>query len=81
MSRSVGDYRPRDAEHAVLYRVIGEHLDVFLETARHHADGAQLPSFVEPEFREFLTCGIRAHGFTRLRCTEWALERLVPFSC
>jgi len=41
MSIRVGDYRPRDAEHAVLYRVIDEHLDTFLETARGHADGAR----------------------------------------
>jgi Transposase zinc-binding domain len=40
-----------------------------------------LPAFVEQEFRDFLTCGILAHGFARLRCTECTLERLVPFSC
>jgi hypothetical protein len=81
MSRSVGDYRPRNAEHTVLYRVIDEHLDAFLETAGRHADGASLPAFVEQEFRDFLTCGVLAHGFARLRCTECTLERLVPFSC
>jgi hypothetical protein len=81
MSLSAGDYRPRDAEHAVLYRVIDEHLDTFLETARRHADGVPLPAFVEHEFRDFLTCGVLAHGVARLRCTECALERLVPFSC
>jgi len=27
------------------------------------------------EFREFLTCGILAHGFVRLRCKGYALER------
>jgi Transposase zinc-binding domain len=81
MSRSVGDYRPRDAEHAVLYRVIDEHLDAFLETTRRQADGVPLPAFVEQEFYDFLTCGILAHGFARLRCTECTLERLVPFSC
>jgi hypothetical protein len=81
MFRSVGDYRPRDAEHAVLYRVIDEHLDAFLETTRRQADGVPLPAFVEQEFYDFLTCGILAHGFARLRCTECTLERLVPFSC
>ena len=80
MSLSAGDYRPRDAEHAVLYRVIDEHLDAFLESAPRHADVASLPAFVEREFREFLTCGVLAHGFARLRCTDCALERLVPFS-
>lgn len=64
----------------MLYRVINEHLDAFLETARRHADGASLPIFVEQEFRDFLTCGVLAHGFARLRCTDCVLERLVPFS-
>ena len=81
MSLSAADYRPRDAEHAVLYRVIAEHLEAFLETARRHIDGASLPAFVEQEFRDFLTCGVLTHGFARLRCSDCALERLVPFSC
>jgi hypothetical protein len=37
--------------------------------------------FVEQEFRDFLTCGVLAHGFARLRCADCAFERLVPFSC
>jgi len=81
MSLGTSDYRPRDAEHAVLYRVIDEHLDAFLETVSRHADGGSLPDFVEREFRDFLTCGVLAHGFARLRCTDCELERLVPFSC
>ncbi|HEY7686870.1 MAG TPA: transposase [Gemmatimonadales bacterium] len=81
MSVRAGDYRPRNAEHTVLHRVIDEHLDAFLETAQRHADGAALPAFIEQEFRDFLTCGVLAHGFARLRCTECTLERLVPFSC
>ena len=78
---SAADYRPRDARHAVMYRVIDEHLEAFLETARRHADGASLPEFVEQEFRDFLTCGVLAHGFARLQCTDCAVERLVLFSC
>ena len=78
---SAAEYRPRDAEHAVLSRVIAEHLEAFLETARRNTDGLSLPEFVEQEFRDFLTCGVLAHGFARLRCSDCALERLVPFSC
>src|SRR6267142_124382 len=51
------------------------------ETAKRHADGSPLPGFVEQEFRDFLTCGVLAHGFARLRCTDCAFERLLPFSC
>jgi hypothetical protein len=32
MSRNAGDYRPRDAQHALLHRVIDEHLDAFLRS-------------------------------------------------
>ena len=46
MPLSAADYRPRNAEHAVLHRVIDGHLEAFLETARRHADGASLPEFV-----------------------------------
>jgi len=45
MPLSAADYRPRDAEHAVLYRVIAEHLEAFLETAKRHADGSPLPGW------------------------------------
>jgi hypothetical protein len=81
MSLSAAEYRPRDAEHAVLSRVVAEHLEACLETARRNTDGLSLPEFVEQEFRDFLTCGVLAHGFARLRCSDCALERLVPFSC
>jgi hypothetical protein len=74
-------YQPRQAERGVLYRVVDAHLDAFLDAAAHHAEGARLPAFVEQEFRGFLTCGVLAHGFARLRCGECAFERLVPFSC
>jgi hypothetical protein len=74
-------YQPRDAERGVLYRVVEAHLDAFLDAAAEGAEGARLPAFIEQEFRDFLTCGVLAHGFARLRCGECAFERLVPFSC
>ena len=74
-------YQPRDAERGVLYRVVEAHLDAFLDAAAQHAEGSCLPKFVEQEFQAFLTCGVLAHGFARLRCGECAFERLVPFSC
>jgi len=74
-------YQPRDAERGVLYCVVKEHLEAFLDAVAQHADGSRLPKFVEGEFRDFLTCGVLAHGCARLRCGECAFERLVPFSC
>jgi hypothetical protein len=74
-------YQPRDAERGVLYRVVDAHLDAFLDAAAEGPGGTRLPAFIEQEFRDFLTCGVLAHGFARLRCGECAFERLVPFSC
>ncbi len=65
----------------MLYRVIDEHLETFLDAAAQHAGGHRLPKFVEQEFRDFLTCGVLAHGFARLPCGDCAFERLVPFPC
>ena len=76
-----GAYQPRAAERGVLYTIVREHLETFLREAAARAEGASLPDFVEQEFRDFLTCGILAHGFARVRCGSCAFERLVPFSC
>ena len=70
-------YRPRNAEHAVLYRVIDDHLEAFLETAKRQAGGSRSPQFVEQEFRDFLTCGVLAHCFACLRCAGCALVSAV----
>jgi hypothetical protein len=61
-------YQPRDAERRVLYRVVEAHPDAFLDAAAHHAEGARLPMFVEQEFRDFLTCGVLAHGSASPAC-------------
>ena len=81
MPLACATYQPRETERGVLYRIVDAHLDAFFETAAQHAEGTRLPAFIEQEFREFLACGVMAHGFARLRCGECAFERLVPFSC
>jgi hypothetical protein len=58
----------------VLHIVIRHHLDDFLRTAADRVDGAGLPEFIAREFREFLTCGVLAHGFARVRCGRCALD-------
>ena len=75
-------YRPRSPEATVLHRVVREHLATFLEDARAtSAHGFGLPGFVEREFREYLACGVLAHGFMRVRCGSCGDEHLVGFSC
>jgi hypothetical protein len=66
MPLACATYQPRETERGVLYRIVDAHLDAFFETAAQHAEGARLPAFIEQEFREFLACGVMAHGFARL---------------
>jgi len=61
-------YQLRHVEASVLHGVVREHLDDFLRATADRADGAGLPEFIAREFREFLTCGVLAHGFARVRC-------------
>jgi len=68
-------------EQGVLHPIVRDHLETFLREAAQRAEGTGLPDFVEQEFRDFLTCGILARGFARVRCGTCAFERLVPFSC
>jgi hypothetical protein len=63
-----------------LHQVLREHLATFLaRTSEQHGPG--LPRFVTREFERTLTCGILAHGFARLRCTQCGQDELVAFSC
>ena len=72
-------YRPREPEGTALYRVMTDHLETFV--ARVESEGGRLPHFVTRELRRFLECGIRAHGFVRVRCPDCRYEMAVPFSC
>ena len=43
--------------------------------------GWGVPRWVEHDFRSYLRCGILAHGFARVRCTDCGHDRLLAFSC
>jgi hypothetical protein len=43
--------------------------------------GWGVPRWVERDFRSYLRCGILAHGFARVRCTDCGHDRLLAFSC
>jgi Zn-dependent metalloprotease len=61
--RGARPYLRRRPEDGVLHRVLRENLETFLAEARCAGEG--LPSFVEQEPREFLSCGVLARGFAR----------------
>lgn len=64
----------------MLYALVSEHLESFLEHVREHHERG-LPPYVENEFREYLQRGIHAFGFLRARGKDCGEQLLVPFSC
>ncbi len=73
------DYRRRTPEDTVLYDVVRDRVETFLETARQGE--RTIPRFVEREFRAYLQCGILAYGFVRVHCDDCGWDRVVAFSC
>jgi len=73
-------YRPRRPTETVLYSLVREHLETFLAHARE-SYGSPLPRYVEDEFRDYLRCGVFAHGFVRAHCESCDHDLLVAFSC
>ncbi|MBI4705517.1 MAG: hypothetical protein HY744_30860, partial [Deltaproteobacteria bacterium] len=57
-------YLPRRPEQTVLYQLVRDNLEPFLEHAREHYDKG-LPRYVEQELRGYLRCGDFDRGFVR----------------
>jgi hypothetical protein len=72
-------YEPAERGADVLYRVVEQHLDAFVDRAE--ASGRSLPRRVVREFEAYLACGIPAFGFALLRCVDCGTARTVAFSC
>jgi len=80
MARSADEDVPRRPHDTVLYGIVREHLDTFLElTKRTYA--APLPKYVVNTFEHDLACGDLARGFVRCRCGNCRHDVLVAFSC
>jgi len=75
-------YRPRHPAATVMHRTVREHLETFLAIARSRdPDLRPVRPAAERALRQYLRCGIPAHGFARVRCAACKHEYLVPFSC
>jgi len=74
-------YPTRNPSETVLYKVVAENLETFLQLAESDPNRKGLPEYVKKEFYDYLGCGILANGFLRLQCESCKHERLLPFSC
>lgn len=72
-------YKPRRPEQTVLYQVVEQNFEAFLNSVAQ-AD-KHVPNYVIEEFKSYLGCGRLEHGFARIKCNECDYERLLPFSC
>ena len=73
-------YERHRPEQTTLYRLVQQHAASFIAHTEA-STGSELPRFIKDEFDDFLKCGILAHGFLRLRCTECGHDKLLAFSC
>jgi hypothetical protein len=71
-------YRRRQPELTVLYKVIQENWLTFL--ARIQEQDRQLPCFITKEFESYLTCGIPAEGSLEVECPR-CKGFIVAYSC
>ena len=79
-------YNPRYPERTLLYQIIAEHFETWLDLASAgqfdgQGDCHTPKSFVRQVFRKYLECGIFAHGFARVRCGDCGHDYFVAFSC
>ena len=72
-------YERHRPEHTLLDQLIEQHYPALI--AQLDAQGRSLPPHVHQEFEAYLKCGRLEHGFLRVRCATYQLERLVVFSC
>lgn len=80
-TRPLEPWRRREPEKTVLYQVVQENLNTFLECADARAgDGPGLPRYVRNAFWRFLDCGILTRGFARVHCPDCGHDGAVAFS-
>jgi hypothetical protein len=77
---SLTAYQRHEPEKTVLYKIVSEYLETFLEEVRDHYD-KPLPKYVAKELREFLKCGLLQYGFAKAVCKVCGRTILVAFSC
>jgi len=72
-------WRRREPETTVLYRVVQEQWETFLQ--RVAAGERVVPRFSMREVEGFMRCGILGYGFARVHCDACKKDDVVAFSC
>ena len=80
MAGLAAPYVPRAPQETLLYALVSEHLEDFLQHARESYAGP-LPRYVEEGSRGYLRCGDFGRGLVYVRCTTCGDGMAVAFSC
>ena len=67
-----------------LFQQVGRRVvltDAGVQLARRAEEGEPMPTFVVDELRDYLKCGVLAHGAVRFACAHCGTDRLVGISC
>ncbi len=82
-ANAAGLYRPRRPERTVLYRVLAQHFERFVQVydERFAPTHGPLTRGAQEAVYRYLDCGIFANGFARVRCGECGHDFFVAFSC
>ncbi len=82
-ANAAGPYRPRRPERTVLYRVLAQHFERFVQVydERFVATHGPLTQGAQEAVYRYLDCGIFECGFARVRCGECGHDFFVAFSC
>jgi len=82
-ANAAGLYRPRRPERTVLYRVLAQHFERFVQVydERFAPTHGPLSRGAQEAVYRYLDCGIFANGFARVRCGECGHDFFVAFSC
>jgi hypothetical protein len=75
------EYKRRDPEETILYKVLEEHAQSFFDMTASDPDRKPLPNFVKREFDKFLSCGVLSEGFVRVKCDDCTQSSVAEFSC
>ena len=82
IARGPAVYRPRRPARTLLHRVTRENLETWLAGGEcGTGESNPVPFHVEAAFRNYLRCGVLAHGFCRAYCSGYGHDFLIAFSC
>jgi hypothetical protein len=72
-------YKPRRPEKTILFQVVKKYYKTW--TTKSENFDKKIPLYVHKEFKNYIQCGILAHGFAYAHCNACNHDFILGFSC